>query len=91
MNSECADEEFQSFDTRKGPKYHLTFNPDEALKLLKTISNPWKVAVIREEGINGDREMIAALIKANFEVHDVTMSDLLARKTFLDNVSWRNF
>ena len=87
MNPECAEEEFKSLDTRKGPQYQLTFNPDDALKLLKTISSPWKVAVIREEGINGDREMIAALIKAKFEVHDVTMSDLLARKTFLDNVS----
>ena len=87
MNLECAEEEFKSLETRKGPQYRLSFNPDEALKLLQTISNPWKVAVIREEGINGDREMIAALIKAKFEVHDVTMSDLLARRTFLDNVS----
>lgn len=86
MNPECANEEYESLNFRKGPKYHLSFNPDEAVKLLKTIDTPWKVAVIREEGINGDREMIAALIKAKFEVHDVTMSDLLARKTFLDNV-----
>ena len=87
MNPECADEEYESLSFRKGPKYQLSFNPDEAAKLLKTIANSWKVAVIREEGINGDREMIAALIKAKFEVHDVTMSDLLTRKTFLDNVS----
>lgn len=87
MNPECAEEEFKSLDTRKGPQYRLTFNPDSAVKLLKQIANPWKVAVIREEGINGDREMMAALVKANFEVHDVTMSDLLSRRTFLDNVS----
>lgn len=87
MNPECADEEYRSFEERKGPRYQLSFNPDDALKLLKTIPTPWCVAVIREEGVNGDREMIAALIKARFEVHDVTMSDLLARKTFLDNVS----
>lgn len=87
MNPECAEEEFQSYATRTGPKYQLTFNPDDALKLLKTISSPWKVAVIREEGVNGDREMIAALIKAKFEVHDVTMSDLLAQRTVLNNVS----
>lgn len=87
MNPECADEEYKSYDSRTGPKHKLTFNPDDAVKLLKTISSPWKVAVIREEGINGDREMMAALIKARFEVHDVTMSDLLAKRTFLDNVS----
>lgn len=87
MNAECAIEEYESFSTRTGPKYSLSFNPDDALKLLKSPKNPWRVAVVREEGINGDREMIAALIKAKFEVHDVTMSDLLARKTYLDNVS----
>lgn len=91
MNTECAEEEFNSYIDRKAPKYQLSFNPDEAVKLLKTISDPWKVAVIREEGVNGDREMIATLIKARFEVHDVTMSDLLSRKTFLDNVSYYNF
>lgn len=87
MNPACAEQEFESFGARKGPQYHLTFNPDGAAQLLRTIPNPWRVAVIREEGINGDREMIAALVKARFEVHDVTMSDLLARRTFLDNVN----
>lgn len=37
-----------------------------------------RVAVLREEGTNGDREMVAALLQAGFCVHDVTMSDLLA-------------
>lgn len=86
MNPACAQEEYEGFKKRKGPNYLLTFSPDDALKLLKNPTNPWRVAVVREEGINGDREMIAALMKANFEVYDVTMSDLLARKTFLDNV-----
>jgi phosphoribosylformylglycinamidine synthase len=35
------------------------------------------VAVIREEGSNGDREMAAAFYSAGFEVHDVCMQDLL--------------
>jgi phosphoribosylformylglycinamidine synthase len=87
MNPECAVEEFELFDVRKGPKYLLTFNPDEALKLLRNPVSPWRVAVVREEGVNGDREMIAALMKAKFEVYDVTMSDLLGRRTFLDHVS----
>lgn len=87
MNPECAEEEYQSFDIRTGPTYHLTFNSEEAVKLLREPIIQWRVAVIREEGVNGDREMIAALMKANFEVHDVTMSDLLARRTHLYNVS----
>jgi len=35
-----------------------------------------RVAVIREEGSNGDREMAAALLIAGFEVWDVNMQDL---------------
>lgn len=42
------------------------------------------VAVIREEGINGDREMAASLIDAGFEVWDVTMQDLLKDKVTFD-------
>lgn len=88
MNPENAIEEYNSFDYRTAPKYHLSFNTNESMKLF--INLPLKkhrVAVIREEGINSDREMIAALIKAKFEVHDVTMSDLLSKKTSLDQVS----
>ena len=42
-----------------------------------------RVAVLREEGTNGDREMVAALLQAGFCVHDVTMSDLLCGETLL--------
>ena len=35
-----------------------------------------KVAVIREEGTNGDREMIASLFMVGFEVADVTITDI---------------
>lgn len=85
MNPECAESEYKSLDYRTGPKYHLTFSPDDALKLLRVPMTLHKVAVVREEGINGDREMIAALMRANFEVHDVTMTDLMSMKTTLDN------
>ena len=37
-----------------------------------------KVAVIREEGSNGDREMVASLEMVGFEVWDVNMQDLSA-------------
>lgn len=42
-----------------------------------------KVAIIREEGSNGDREMASAFYQAGFETWDVTMTDLLARKVNL--------
>ena len=37
-----------------------------------------RVAVLREEGSNGDREMSAAFYTAGFKVHDVTMTDLIS-------------
>ena len=43
-----------------------------------------RVAVIREEGSNGDREMSAAFYAAGFEPWDVTVSDLLAGAITLD-------
>lgn len=82
-NEQCVVEEFSTLDYRCGPSYSCSFNPD-ILHLNKLITPRPKVAVLREEGINGDREMSMALFEANFEVHDVTMSDLLCRRTFLD-------
>lgn len=85
MNPECAEEEYSTLDFRSGHKYACTFNPDEEI-LLKTPSvPPIAVAVIREEGSNGDREMIASLINAKFDqVYDVVMQDLLTGKITLD-------
>ncbi|XP_030749846.1 phosphoribosylformylglycinamidine synthase [Sitophilus oryzae] len=78
---ECADSEFSSLISRTGPKYILTFDPDDD-NILKEEKIP--VAVIREEGINSDREMAAALVRVGFKVWDVTMQDLLTGKVTLD-------
>ncbi|HEY9182537.1 MAG TPA: phosphoribosylformylglycinamidine synthase, partial [Gammaproteobacteria bacterium] len=43
-----------------------------------------KVAVLREQGVNGQREMAATLDRAGFESHDVHMSDLLSGRKRLD-------
>jgi phosphoribosylformylglycinamidine synthase len=43
------------------------------------------VAIIREEGSNGDREMSAAVYAAGMQPWDVTMSDLLAGRVTLDD------
>lgn len=44
-----------------------------------------RVAVIREEGSNGDREMAAAVWSGGMEPWDVTMSDLLNGRAALDS------
>lgn len=74
----CVDQEKEGLKARHEPAWELSFTPsftDE--KYMTAISKP-KVAVIREEGSNGDREMSAAFHAAGFEPWDVTMSDLLS-------------
>lgn len=44
-----------------------------------------RVAIIREEGSNGDREMAAAVFAAGMEPWDITMSDLIAGRAQLDS------
>ncbi|ALC38170.1 ade2 [Drosophila busckii] len=79
---ECAQSEFDSLDYRQAPQYKMPANLEAELKLTRC-SQTIRVAVLREEGVNSEREMMACLLRANFEVHDVTMSDLLAGSTTL--------
>ncbi len=44
-----------------------------------------KAAVIREKGVNGDREMAWALYLAGFEVKDVHMTDLMSGRETLED------
>lgn len=43
-----------------------------------------RVAVLREEGSNSDREMAAAFMMAGFEVWDINMQDLCTGAITLD-------
>lgn len=84
-NPACAVEEYATYDYRTGPTYKCTIHPDSTQSIVRNPTNKRVlVAVVREEGINGDREMIASLMAANFDVHDVTMSDLLQKHVTLD-------
>ncbi|MDP2650094.1 MAG: phosphoribosylformylglycinamidine synthase subunit PurQ, partial [bacterium] len=74
MNKRLAREQAKRHD-RKGPRYNLTFTPKPSLARGVLAKAP-KVAVIREEGSNGDREMASAFFDAGFDVHDVSMERL---------------
>jgi len=66
------------------PPYHLTFVPrDTSHDVLFAREKP-KVAILREEGSNGEREMAAAFSAAGFEPWDVTMKDLRDGRISLD-------
>jgi len=84
MNITCATEEYSGLRERTSPIYRLSFNPVRSHLILKDISKRIKVAVIREEGINGDREMAASLLEAGFDVWDITMQDLLENQVTLE-------
>ncbi|MEW6001795.1 MAG: phosphoribosylformylglycinamidine synthase [Nitrospirota bacterium] len=83
-NPDCVDEERRVNSDRKGPEFTLTFTPQETPRILLEADFKPKVAIIREEGSNGDREMASAFYQAGFEVWDVTMTDLLEGKVVLD-------
>jgi phosphoribosylformylglycinamidine synthase len=46
-----------------------------------------KAAIIREKGVNGDREMAYALWLAGFDVKDVHMTDLITGRETLEDIS----
>ena len=46
-----------------------------------------RAAIIREKGVNGDREMAYALYLAGFDVKDVHMTDLIAGRETLEEIS----
>ncbi len=84
-NQEMAKQEQKNIYDQRNPEYVLTFSPEKISKRVKESENKPKVAVLREEGSNGDREMTSAFYSAGFDCWDVTMSDLLNKKINLDD------
>jgi phosphoribosylformylglycinamidine synthase len=75
----CADEEFAgiraSREENPGLNAKLTFDPSHVPSVLGA-SKP-RIAVLREQGVNGQIEMAAAFNAAGFDCVDVHMSDLV--------------
>lgn len=75
-NPKCADEEFLRISADDpGIKPVVGFDMKRAPAISQT--RP-KVAVLREQGVNGQLEMAAAFDKAGFQSVDVHMSDLIS-------------
>ena len=70
---------------KSSPGYSLSFSPTEAEEALINSAEKPKIAIIREEGSNGDREMASAFYMAGFEVWDITMTDLLEGSASLED------
>ncbi len=84
-NPVCVNEERKVIFDRKGPHYKVTFTPQKSHREIIEKALKSKVAIIREEGSNGDREMASAFHHAGFEVWDVMMTDLIEERIRLDD------
>jgi phosphoribosylformylglycinamidine synthase len=83
-NPELAKAEYEIMTApRVAPDWKLTYKPSAPSESPAGRATP-KVAVLREAGTNGDREMAAAFVAAGFEAWDVTMRDLLAGSVTLE-------
>ncbi|HYU67693.1 MAG TPA: phosphoribosylformylglycinamidine synthase [Burkholderiales bacterium] len=81
---DCAREEFDRILDRGDPGLSaaLTFDPTDDVAAPFIAVRP-KVAILREQGVNGQVEMAAAFYRAGFDAHDVHMSDIVAGRVSL--------
>jgi len=81
-NPECAQEEFDSLLDAEDPGLSVApaFDPKEVF--VAAGARP-RVAILREQGVNGQVELAAAFDRAGFEAVDVHMSDILDDRTAL--------
>ncbi|RMH99046.1 phosphoribosylformylglycinamidine synthase [Stutzerimonas nitrititolerans] len=87
-NVECADQEFDALLEEDNPglsvKLSFDVNQDIAAPYIKSGVRP-QVAVLREQGVNGQVEMAAAFDRAGFTAVDVHMSDILSGRISLED------
>lgn len=84
-NPECAQQEFNLIQPDQQPKLfsELTFDPGEDICAALVGGVKPRIAVLREEGVNGQVEMAAAFDRAGFTAADVHMSDIIAGRVSL--------
>ena len=85
-NSDCAQEEYDGLLDNANPGLFAktTFDIKENICAPYVNSTKPKLAVLREQGVNGQIEMAAAFHEAEFEAVDVHMSDILSGRVNLE-------
>lgn len=86
-NADCAQQEYDTLlDDDPGLSASLSFDVKEdiAAPLIATGSRP-RIAILREQGVNGQMEMAAAFDRAGFAAIDVHMSDILSGRVSLSD------
>jgi phosphoribosylformylglycinamidine synthase len=86
-NPDCAREAYDGLleagDPGIRPQPCFNIDEDVAAPMIATGVRP-RIAILREQGVNGQLEMAAAFHRAGFEALDVHMSDLLTGRQSLD-------
>ncbi len=87
-NPQCAQQEYDRILDAGDPGIapHLTFDPavDVAAPFANRGTRP-RIAILREQGVNGQVEMAAAFDRAGFDAFDVHMSDIIAARISLSD------
>lgn len=86
-NPVCAQQEFEAITAHDhGINVQLDFDPSEdiAAPYISAATRP-RMAILREQGVNGQLEMAAAFDRAGFETIDVHMSDIIEHGMQLDD------
>lgn len=73
-NKNCVIEEKTGMKNRKNFKFCIS---SSIKKIINNYSRKYKIAIIRDEGSNGDREMAAAFYMAGFNVIDICINDFI--------------
>ena len=85
-NPACADSEFALIGDNDCSALFadvkFDVNEDIAAPFVNSGAKP-KIAILREQGVNGQIEMAAAFTRAGFDAYDVHMSDLMAGRVHL--------
>ena len=85
-NPACADSEFALIgDNERSALFadvKFDVKEDIAAPFINSGAKP-KIAILREQGVNGQIEMAAAFTRAGFDAYDVHMSDLMAGRVHL--------
>jgi phosphoribosylformylglycinamidine synthase len=78
-NPDCARQQFKRIADDNDPGLHvkLTFDVNEDVTAPYILTPRPKVAILREQGVNGHVEMAAAFDRAGFTSVDVHMTDLI--------------
>ncbi len=87
-NPLCAQQEYDRIldVTDPGLHQHITFDVSNNISAPYISSNARpKMAILREQGVNGHVEMAAAFDRAGFAAYDVHMSDIIAGRVSLSD------